>query len=217
LSYRIGVLLNKFLKRTSLINCLYCKLSLEGDAESEPLTMATGEVSPIKHLVVTKTVHLNELPALLSYVPQLRRLSLHSLDVSHNKKTNSPSMMLNYLTHVSLDMKSVTFDQLESIIIKLSPQLKMLNISTQYNEAYLNANRWEKLILSHLPHLRTFAFPYINYIQNSDNHDNHLVYKNIIHQFSSLFWSERKWIFAYHFYRGQYRDHAIFYSTNLYR
>jgi hypothetical protein len=96
-------------------------------------------------------------------------------------------MMLNYLTHVSLDIKGVTFDHLESIIIKLFPQLEMLNISTQYNEAYLNANRWEKLILSHLPHLRTFAFQYINCIQNSDNQDNHLVYDNIIHQFSSLF------------------------------
>jgi hypothetical protein len=193
---------------------IYCKLSLERDAESEPLSMATDEISPIKHLVVTKAVHLNELPALLSYVPQLRRLQLHSLDGSRKKQTNSQSMMLNYLTHVSLDMKSVTFDQLESIMIKLFPQLEMLHISTQYNEAYLNANRWEKLILSYLPHLRTFTFQYINYIQNSDNH---LVYKNIIHQFSSLFWSERKWFFAYHFYRAQYRDHVIFYSTNPYR
>jgi hypothetical protein len=63
----------------------YCKLSLEGDAESEPLTMATDEISPIKQLVVTKTVHLNELPALLSYVPQLRRLLIHSLDESCNQ------------------------------------------------------------------------------------------------------------------------------------
>jgi hypothetical protein len=156
--------------------------------------MGTDENSPIKHLVVTETVHLNELPAVLSYVPPLHRWSLHSLDGSPSKQINS-----------------------RSIIIKLFPQLEMLHISTQYNEAHLNANRWEKLILSHLPHLRTFAFQYINYIQNSDNHNNHVVYDNTIHQFSSLFWSERKWFFAYHFYRGQYRDHVIFYSTNPYR
>ncbi|CAF4771071.1 unnamed protein product [Rotaria sp. Silwood1] len=165
----------------------YCKLSLKEHVESQLLPMATDTISPIEHLVITNTIYFYELLTLLSYVPQLRRLSIHCLD-------GSQSMFKN-----------------------LFHQLQVLHISTSYDETYLNASQWEKWILSYMSNLHIFDFQYINSIQNAASDNNQLIYDDVIKQFSSLFWSERKWFFAYHFYRKEYRDHVIFYSTDPYR
>ncbi|CAF4187660.1 unnamed protein product [Rotaria sp. Silwood2] len=165
----------------------YCKISLKECVESESLTIATDEISPIEHLVITNTIYLDELLTLLSYVPQLRRLSIHCLD-------GSQSMFRSIFHH-----------------------LQVLHISTSYDEAYLDACRWKKWILSYTPNLHIFDFQYINSVQNAASDNNQMIYNDVIKQFSSLFWSERKWFFAYDFYRQEYRDHVIFYSTDPYR
>ncbi|CAF3577991.1 unnamed protein product [Rotaria sp. Silwood1] len=195
----------------------YCKLSLKEHVESQLLPMATDTISPIEHLVITNTIYFYELLTLLSYVPQLRRLSIHCLDGSRKKQTISWSTILNYLTHISLNIKNITSDQLESMFKNLFHQLQVLHISTSYDETYLNASQWEKWILSYMSNLHIFDFQYINSIQNAASDNNQLIYDDVIKQFSSLFWSERKWFFAYHFYRKEYRDHVIFYSTDPYR
>ncbi|CAF3154433.1 unnamed protein product [Rotaria sp. Silwood2] len=195
----------------------YCKISLKECVESESLTIATDEISPIEHLVITNTIYLDELLTLLSYVPQLRRLSIHCLDGSRKKQTISWSTKLNNLTNISLNIKNITSDQLESMFRSIFHHLQVLHISTSYDEAYLDACRWKKWILSYTPNLHIFDFQYINSVQNAASDNNQMIYNDVIKQFSSSFWSERKWFFAYDFYRQEYRDHVIFYSTDPYR
>ncbi|CAF5047700.1 unnamed protein product, partial [Rotaria sp. Silwood1] len=38
----------------------------------------------------------------------------------------------------------------------LSHQLKMFRFSTEFDIRYLNANRWQELIRTHMPYLRIF-------------------------------------------------------------
>ena len=56
----------------------YCKLSTEMYwNNNDPLSVAIDEYSPIEHLIINTNELLYELDNLLSYVSQLRRLSLH--------------------------------------------------------------------------------------------------------------------------------------------
>ena len=52
----------------------YCKLSLEVPSAFEPLLISTNKSSSIEHLVILDKLYLDELNALLSYIPQVRRL-----------------------------------------------------------------------------------------------------------------------------------------------
>ncbi len=70
---------------------------------------------------------------------------------------------------------------------------EVLRLTTTMDESYLDAKRWEQLILSSMPNLSVFDF----------NHDNHLVldnsapYHDILKQFTSQFWIEKQWFFTH--------------------
>jgi hypothetical protein len=202
----------------------HCKLSLNGWSNNDPLPAAINEYSPIEYLIINHTIYLDELDSLLSYVPQLRRLSLYSLQEPwNNKRTKLSSLVLNYLTHVSLTWASINFDQFQHLIIDLFSTIQVLHISISNNTdtTYMDAKRWEQLILSHIPDLRIFdvrlEYSYRNPTTNNNN-INELILDAQIDQFTSPFWTERHWFFAQQSYETRYRNHKIiFYSTDLYR
>ncbi|CAF0863837.1 unnamed protein product [Rotaria sordida] len=80
---------------------------------------------------------------------------------------------------------------------------------------YLNANRWERLILTHMLNLCIFDFEhqYRTWFYNDDRQ----VYEAQINMFNSLFWIERQWFFENQYYRIRYSNIATLYSTNPYR
>jgi hypothetical protein len=190
----------------------YCKLSLPpGRNTDEPLPIATNEYSSIEHLIINNNICIHELDSLLSYVPQLRRFSLQSLDDFWRNRTKVSSLVLNHLTHISLQLNRITFDQFQQLIVDLFPALQVLRISIKYNSdtTYMDKDRWEQLISSHMPNLRIFDFWYENSSSNITTNNNN-------DQFMTPFWIERQWSFA------QQRDQSIygktiFYSTNPYR
>jgi len=58
----------------------------------------------------------------------------------------------------------VEFDELEMLISKQYFKLKVFTFTTRSEGiAYLDANRWEKLILKYLPQLEEFHFQYYEY------------------------------------------------------
>ena len=52
----------------------------------------------------------------------------------------------------SLNIESVEFDQLEQLIINHCRTVQMLRLTLAYkmNQAYMNANKWQQLIISHI-------------------------------------------------------------------
>ncbi|CAF0965056.1 unnamed protein product [Rotaria sordida] len=183
----------------------YCNLSWRRIDRSNLLSFACNELSPIEYLIIKNACHLNELKALLLYVPQLRRLSISCVAKLTDSKIESCSTISNCLTNVSLDFErinSINFEIFESIIKNIFQQLQVLHISIKYNSTYLDSNRWKRLILSYMPHLRIFDFLfYTSSYSNNDIKE----YVAQIDKFNSPFWFEREWVFKYHIDNKEYR------------
>ena len=172
----------------------YCKLSLKGRDRLANVPVETNEFISITHLAIEGTSSVDEIVALLSYVPQLQRLSIHELAAFDGMQPNIHSAVSNNLTHVFLDLGNVYFDHFEPLIKHVFHQVQVLQISTPGDQNYLMARRWESLILRYMPHLRIFDIHHHAYINNERN----AIYADLVDQFESPFWLEREWFFAYY-------------------
>ncbi|CAF1440645.1 unnamed protein product [Rotaria sp. Silwood1] len=124
-------------------------------------------------------------------------------------------IILNNLTHISFHVEYINFDRFQPLIENRFNLLELLQISTHDDKAYLNANRWQKLILTYMPSLKIFDFQHTNIMDNTCLREDE--YHALIDQFNSPFWSERQWFFAHqHYSQGRQRD-SIFYSIQPYR
>jgi hypothetical protein len=97
------------------------------------------------------------------------------------------------LTYVSFELvriNSITFQVFESIIRNIFGQVQVLHISIKYDILYLNSDRWKRLILSYMLHLRIFDLILFS-TTCPDKEIKGLV--DGIDQFNSPFWFERKW------------------------
>jgi hypothetical protein len=199
----------------------YCQMSIETKRYLRPPPTATNEFSPIEHLVINNKVSLNQLHSLLSYVPQLHHLSFGYLDGSRNTRIRRNSITLNYLTDVSLKLYSVDFDELELLVTDFFRQVQTLRITigchrfSNSSMEYLNADRWERLILAHMANLRIFDFQHQYLIWYYS--DDRATYKAQVNKFNSAFWVKRQWFFESQYQWAKRAGIAIFYSTNPYR
>lgn len=191
----------------------YLKLSLTEYGKSNSLPITTTEFSSIKYLTICNCLYTDELNALLSYIPQIRRLSIGQLRKSSKTEiANLHSITMNHLKHLSMGKTDITFNEFELIMKNFFQQIQILYMSTKDDLNYIDANRWERLIQSHLPNLRIFD---IQSCYSSDKvHDQ--FFMNQFNKFNSVFWLERKWFFGYHFYHDKVGN-IIFFSTNPYR
>ena len=190
----------------------YCKFSCKSYRFPETLPIATTEFSPIEYLVISHDVQLENLLTLLSYVPQLHFFSLHCETGFKNKPTLPCSIVLNHLTHVSINMTYLPYDTFEWMVQNLFHQVQVLYISL-YDDVYLNANLLERLILFYMPYLRIFN-PTILYSVDKKDLNRCITSVN---EFNSSFWVERQWFFEYQITGYQFLPTIFFYSTNPYR
>ncbi|CAF4840698.1 unnamed protein product, partial [Rotaria sp. Silwood2] len=90
----------------------------------------------------------------------------------------------------SIPMDRLKFHEFETIIRKIDANLKVLRVKAQSQDiTFLNAHRWEKLILEYLPQLEDF---YLRYVENF-NREYH--YPGGPDQFISSSWIKRQWTF----------------------
>ncbi|CAF1027239.1 unnamed protein product [Adineta steineri] len=104
------------------------------------------------------------------------------------------------------------------MMIDIFNQVQVLHISNRfiYNEMYTNANRWEQLILSHMPNLRILDVQYDNI--TTDNHnDNQAISNTPFDNFTSSFWIKRQSFFTQQNFQERYENRTILYSTDPYR
>ncbi|CAF1332431.1 unnamed protein product [Rotaria sordida] len=158
------------------------------------LPMATNEqISSIEYLIMDHPCAIDELFAIISYTPYLRRLKFLSLtDRNVNIRSLKP-MILPNLTHLSIRIyRNILFDEFEIFINKLNSKIKILSLTTTFEDiAYLDANRWEKFILTKLPQLEKFYFKYRAYFVEDYETPMYLGERD---QFISSFWLQRRWI-----------------------
>ncbi|CAF4138930.1 unnamed protein product [Rotaria sordida] len=158
------------------------------------LPIATNEqISSIEHLIMDHPCALDELFVIISYTPYLRHLKFLSLtDRNVNIKNIKPIKLPN-LTHLSIHIyRKMSFNVFDTFISKLNSKIKILSLTTLVEDiTYLDANRWEKFILTKLPQLEKFYFKYSAYFE--ENYETPM-YFGQCDQFISSFWLQRQWI-----------------------
>jgi hypothetical protein len=88
--------------------------------------------------------------------------------------------------------------------------LKVLHFTTQSGDiTYLDAAKWEQLILQDLPRLKEFKFKYYQYTFDENEL---MISDDESYQFTSAFWFERQWI-----YEVKIDDEQTIYSISPYK
>ncbi|CAF2116346.1 unnamed protein product [Rotaria magnacalcarata] len=198
----------------------YCKLSMRNYRDHDVLIPSTTDsYSPIEHLIIDNDLDLSQIYSLLSYVPQLRRLSLQRPSVSWKQRANTSPPTLKHLTHVSLNLDRISFDRFEEIVKNLFSTIQVLYTSIEYNtdDAYKDSRKWEQLILYHMPNLRVFDIRDVRKATHTTDNNNLPILDNHTNQFTSSFWIKKQWFFALQHYKLGFGSRQIFYSTCPYR
>jgi hypothetical protein len=185
----------------------YMKFSLVIDKRIDLLPIATHDrISTIEHLNINHGCTLDELNDILSYTPQLHRLTCKRLSDSESTFT---SKLFN-LTYISINNCDFNFDEFEIFIKQICSKLQVMRFINQSNDtAYLDADRWKRLILQYIPDLSKFNFQFFENLSTSHTFTS---YHTRMNQFTTTFWIERQWIFELEINFGQ-----IIYSINSYR
>jgi hypothetical protein len=165
-------------------------------------------VSTIEYLVIDHPCTSQDLSIIISYTPYLHRLSVPN---ALNIQENFPIILsLSNLTDLSVYLSSVLFDEFEILISKIHPKLKILRLDiTLDDRIYLDACRWEQLILHHLPELEIFYSKYFGFLMKRLQSRR---YPKLANQFLSSFWIERQWILE-----AEIDDETIVYSIRPYK
>jgi hypothetical protein len=176
----------------------YCKVRFNNGYILQSLPMTNNnEMSPIINLIINGYLFMSEINTLLSYVPQLRRLSCDNLSESINYPMSIKTIALNNLTHVSVKLKRIWFNELEVLIKKCFYHIQVFHISTDYDSTYLDINRWRQLTISFMPNLRIFDVELLG-----NDRLNPSLYHFSTHPFISIFFFEQQWCFIYEYERS---------------
>ncbi|CAF1061356.1 unnamed protein product [Rotaria sordida] len=102
----------------------YCKLTLAANTQSNSLSMATTEHSPIEYFIINQ-LYVDELYAFLSYIPQIRRLSIRNL-------YKSPKKTIREFYPID-DRAYIDANQWQELILFHLPNLRIFDIQHKYS------------------------------------------------------------------------------------
>ena len=195
-----------------------CKITYQEKDHYEPgpIYFSEYDTSPIEYLVINTRFPFKSFDKLLSCFPKLRHLSIDCLVISSFMEIETENekrpIVLKQLKSVSLKLDSINFNRLEHVIKTFFRHVEVLRLTAKYNQEYLNAQRWEQLILTSMPNLRIFDLNIQSY-----GPKNQLTFHDLINQFNSSFWIEKQWSFTHQHDRPNDINHGILYSTDPYR
>jgi hypothetical protein len=175
-----------------------------------PLPIANNEQwTRIEYLYIHHCCALDELIIILTYTPQLCRLNCRQVNDSNGVIRKQSLNIRSNLTHIFIDRCSAEFDEMEIFMTKIVPHLQVLDITCSRDAAYLDADRWERIISQHLLHLRIFKFKYEEAI---DEDLEATLHHEQINRFNSKFWMKRNWFFHLYIDLDAWMDNLIVYS-----
>ncbi|CAF2860123.1 unnamed protein product [Rotaria sp. Silwood2] len=151
-----------------------------------------NQFSTIKHLVIDHPCALNELFSIISYTPQITRLSFIHKGYSTFKTDMISPIMLSNLTHLSIYGDHLQFDKVQMFITKIDAKLKVLSVKSLAKDInYLNADCWKELIMKNFPQLEKFHLIFSIFLESTRKTP---LYINKLNTFNSLFWIDRQWL-----------------------
>ncbi|CAF4248040.1 unnamed protein product [Rotaria sordida] len=80
------------------------------------------------------------------------------------------SITLANLKWIYLNLCQTIFNELEIFITKIFPNLKSLSIIESEDITFLDAHRWEQLILNYFSQLEKFYLIYDDYVDNEQKY-----------------------------------------------
>jgi hypothetical protein len=151
-----------------------------------------AQCSPIEYLVIDHPCSLSDLITILSHTPHVFHLICkQSLRSTFNIKPIQSTTLFN-LTHISIPFRYLSFNEFEIFIKPICSQLRVMKLYTNADPSYLNADRWEKLIVGHIPYLYRFRLTYVDVIRENLPITTH---HERINRFTSAFWIKKQWLF----------------------
>jgi len=148
------------------------------------------QYSTIEYLIINHSCTVPELLSILRHVPHLRHLSCQNLVGSFSDSNMIEPILLPNLIYLSILNPSMLFFEFEEMLMKLFTMIQIFKIDLFDDITYLNADRWQQLIIKQLPQLRKFYLTH----RCSDIDLENTVFLN---QFTSSFWTERQWFIEY--------------------
>ncbi|CAF5085225.1 unnamed protein product, partial [Rotaria sp. Silwood1] len=192
----------------------YCKIKYEIQYCEELFYSFTEYISsPIEYLIINAPFPFKAFHNLLCFLPKLQHLSIgsrHLLGDIHIEYQLSP-IQLKCLRHVSIYFSMIHFDEIEKIIKEFFHHVEILHLTTYYTETYLDTQRWQKLIVYHMPYLRVFD------INCQDFLDYDISYHDVVTEFNSSFWIKNKCFFENQYEWNDQSFGGVIYSSGLYR
>ena len=169
----------------------YYKFSANESNIDLAFPMATVEqFNTIEILVIDHPCLFEELVYIVSYTPRLRQLHVTNCVMSLPKITMmSPTALIN-LTHLTIVAHTFQFDDIELLIKRMNFKLKVFDIRASDDFSFLHADRWEQLIVRHLPYLDKFSLFYQESIVEKCHYE---IYRGRLNPFLTSFWIERQW------------------------
>ena len=149
----------------------------------------------IEYLTLKHDCTWEYIPSLLKCTTQLRSLkTMNDNEATYDSFTYLHGYPCEHLTQLSLDMNATEFEYLSNFIQQISPNLRQLSIYTlSEDRAYLDAEKWEELILKYFLRLKSFSLKYKNYFDD-DPAPTSVPFPYKVNQFVSPFWLDRRWI-----------------------
>ncbi|CAF1345964.1 unnamed protein product [Rotaria sp. Silwood1] len=192
----------------------YCKIKYEIQYCEELFYSFTEYISsPIEYLIINAPFPFKAFHNLLCYLPKLQHLSigfLHLFGDIHIKYQLSP-IQLKCLRHVSIYFSTVYFNEFEKIIKEFFHHVQILHLTTYYTGTYLDTQRWQKLIVYHMPYLRVFD------INCQDFLDYDISCHDVVTEFNSSFWIKNKCFFVNQYEWNDQSFGGVIDSSGLYR
>ncbi|CAF1007397.1 unnamed protein product [Adineta ricciae] len=148
-------------------------------------------LSSIEHLIIDHPCTFQQLKHLLFHTPNVHHLKFLN---SNDNETKFDDLSLVKLTNLSIEAYHMTFDIFETFLSHLNLTiLKVLSLKVYIEDKnYLNAKRWEEIILTKIPNLEKF---YLKYLVPFEDHHQPSIYTGKPNEFFSSFWFQRNWIF----------------------
>lgn len=138
----------------------YCELSFEEVSSLASLPISTNPSSPIEELIIQDHYSLNEVDAILSYLPQLRRLSIITrYGISNLQRPIIIFILLNNLTQICFTLDRLQSDDMEKFVKNHIHEIKLLHFLTNSAQATLDIETLTKSILSYLPRSKIVQLP----------------------------------------------------------